>query len=67
LFDEVKPKLIELNKDGWNIVIFTNQAGVEKGKTRIDDITGKILDLSEEVRTRIRYWSLPTLILISHV
>lgn len=67
LFDEVKPKLIELNKDGWNIVIFTNQAGVEKGKTRIDDITGKILDLSEElgfplqacVATATNHWRKP--------
>jgi bifunctional polynucleotide phosphatase/kinase len=67
LFDEVVPKLKEIHKDGWNIVIFTNQAGVEKGKTRIDDITGKILDLAEElgfpiqacVATATNHWRKP--------
>eukprot|EP01117_Protostelium_nocturnum_P017879 TRINITY_DN735_c0_g1_i1.p1 TRINITY_DN735_c0_g1~~TRINITY_DN735_c0_g1_i1.p1 ORF type:complete len:534 (-),score=229.98 TRINITY_DN735_c0_g1_i1:52-1653(-) len=45
----VKSKLQEAHKDGYKIVIFTNQAGIEKGKTQRNHIEGKILDLSVEL------------------
>ena len=36
LFDDlIKNKLESLNKDGFRIVIFTNQAGVENGRTKV--------------------------------
>jgi bifunctional polynucleotide phosphatase/kinase len=47
----VQDKLKELNSNGYKVIIFTNQAGIEKNKQKPQDITGKILDLSEEVLT----------------
>jgi bifunctional polynucleotide phosphatase/kinase len=41
----VVKKLQDSYADGYKIVIFTNQAGVEKKKTSLSDIQGKILDL----------------------
>jgi len=34
LFDKVAPTIKKLEADGYKIVIFTNQLGIEKGKTR---------------------------------
>jgi len=47
--DSVPDKLKELHEDGFKIVIFTNQGGIEKGKQKKGDITGKILDLAEQL------------------
>jgi len=47
--DRVIPKLKELYEDGFKIIIFTNQGGIEKNKTNKSDITGKITDLAEEL------------------
>ena len=41
-FLNVKSKLEELIKDGYKIVIFTNQNGIQRGKTKAKDITNKI-------------------------
>ena len=49
----VVKKLAEKNKAGFKIVIFTNQAGIEKKNQKGEDIMGKILDLSAEVYTYI--------------
>eukprot|EP01114_Cavostelium_apophysatum_P015100 TRINITY_DN404_c0_g1_i1.p1 TRINITY_DN404_c0_g1~~TRINITY_DN404_c0_g1_i1.p1 ORF type:complete len:539 (+),score=163.75 TRINITY_DN404_c0_g1_i1:1629-3245(+) len=50
LYPDVPKKLKELYHDkGYKIVIFTNQAGIEKGKQRQDDITGKIIDIAVEL------------------
>ena len=49
LDDSVPKKLKELNESGYKIVIFTNQAGVEKGKTKLSDIQGKIEDVMNEL------------------
>eukprot|EP01101_Sappina_pedata_P004778 TRINITY_DN206_c0_g1_i1.p1 TRINITY_DN206_c0_g1~~TRINITY_DN206_c0_g1_i1.p1 ORF type:complete len:433 (-),score=177.45 TRINITY_DN206_c0_g1_i1:147-1328(-) len=46
---EVPTKLKALHADGYKIVIFTNQAGIEKNKTKKGDIMGKISMLSEEL------------------
>ncbi len=42
-------KLKELHEDGYKLVIFTNQAGITKGKTTTKDIQGKILDIIAEL------------------
>ena len=47
--DSVPNKLKELSKEGYRIVIFTNQAGVEKNHVKDSDIMGKIVDLAEVV------------------
>lgn len=38
----------------FKIVIFTNQAGIEKNKQNPDHIKGKIIDLSEELQIPIQ-------------
>ena len=47
--DEIPEKLKELHKDGYKIVIFTNQAGVEKKHVKLSDLKGKIQDIISEV------------------
>eukprot|EP01116_Phalansterium_solitarium_P020679 TRINITY_DN6162_c0_g1_i1.p2 TRINITY_DN6162_c0_g1~~TRINITY_DN6162_c0_g1_i1.p2 ORF type:complete len:430 (+),score=197.27 TRINITY_DN6162_c0_g1_i1:76-1365(+) len=49
LFPEVVPKLKELNTQGYKVVVFTNQAGIEKKNVKASDIEGKILDLAAEL------------------
>ncbi|XP_046395199.1 uncharacterized protein F21D5.5 [Ischnura elegans] len=41
-FAEVPAKLKELWKIGYKIVIFTNQAGVESGRLRVEDFKSKV-------------------------
>ena len=40
----------ELEKDGFKIVIFTNQLGVSTGKSNINDLKKKIQDISKEMK-----------------
>jgi len=47
--EKVPSKLKELHNQGFKIVIFTNQGGIEKNKQDKSDITGKILDLASEL------------------
>ena len=42
LSGKVSKKLKSLHEDGFNVVIFTNQAGIEKKKTKESDIKKKI-------------------------
>ncbi|KAB7506957.1 Bifunctional polynucleotide phosphatase/kinase [Armadillidium nasatum] len=42
LYTEVPGKLKQLYKDGYKIVIFTNQLGVSRGKISVKDIQSKI-------------------------
>tara|TARA_Y100000590_G_C15568702_1_gene957689 strand:- start:134 stop:1174 length:1041 start_codon:yes stop_codon:yes gene_type:complete len=44
-FENVASKLNNLIKDGYKIVIFTNQNGIPRGKAKLKDITNKIEDL----------------------
>lgn len=46
---KVVPTLKEYYNNGFKVVIFTNQAGIEKKKTKKGDLTGKILDLCKEL------------------
>jgi bifunctional polynucleotide phosphatase/kinase len=46
---KIKTKLLELHKEGYSIVLFTNQAGIEKKKVQAADIRGKIEDLEQDL------------------
>ncbi|ETO15489.1 hypothetical protein RFI_21873 [Reticulomyxa filosa] len=48
--DVIPKKLKELYADGFRIVIISNQNGISKGHQEESDITGKIIDLSDEVK-----------------
>mmetsp|Transcript_23892 Transcript_23892/g.33421 ORF Transcript_23892/g.33421 Transcript_23892/m.33421 type:complete len:358 (-) Transcript_23892:249-1322(-) len=47
--ESVPKKLRGLHSGGYKIVIFTNQAGIAKGRTAYSTIAGKIKDLSTEL------------------
>jgi len=47
--ESVPKKLKGLHNDGYKIVIFTNQAGIAKGRTSYDTIAGKIKDMSRDL------------------
>jgi len=51
VFDSPKivPKLNALYKEGYKIIIFTNQAGMEKKKTKPEDIKTKILAVANKL------------------
>jgi bifunctional polynucleotide phosphatase/kinase len=51
--ETVPKKLAELHKDGYRLIIFTNQAGIEKGHTKLDDIKRKCEKLIEETNAPI--------------
>lgn len=48
LYPEVPERLRELYRDGYRIVVFTNQKGIGTGKVRKSDITGKLMDISKD-------------------
>ena len=54
----VPKKLAELHKNGYRLIIFTNQAGIEKGHTKLDDIKRKCEKLIEETNAPILCLSL---------
>ena len=47
--ESVPAKLKELHQDNYKIVIFTNQAGIEKKKQKPGDLQGKIFDMCKEL------------------
>ena len=49
LHPEVPLKLKQLYRDGWKLVIFTNQRGISTGQTTAAAITGKISDIIERL------------------
>ena len=49
LHPEVPLKLKQLYRDGWKLVIFTNQRGISTGQTTAATITGKISDIIEHL------------------
>ena len=49
LHPEVPLKLKQLYRDGWKLVIFTNQRGISTGQTTAAAITGKISDIIEHL------------------
>ena len=74
-YASVPKKLKKLyNEENYRIVIFTNQGGIEKGKQIIDDITGKIIDISNElnipitalISTHKDYWRKPNTFMFNY-
>ncbi|CAF1018770.1 unnamed protein product [Adineta ricciae] len=51
--ETVPKKLAELHSNGYRLIIFTNQAGIEKLHTKLDDIKRKCEKLIEEVNAPI--------------
>ncbi|CAF3894858.1 unnamed protein product [Rotaria sordida] len=51
--ETVPKKLAELHKDGYRLIIFTNQGGIEKHHTKLDDIKRKCEKLIEETNAPI--------------
>ena len=51
----VKSKLHQLHKDGYRIVIFTNQGGIAKGRTKLDDIVFKLDSIIKEIGVPMDY------------
>eukprot|EP00045_Choanoeca_perplexa_P005658 m.47529 g.47529 ORF g.47529 m.47529 type:complete len:414 (+) comp13234_c0_seq1:76-1317(+) len=49
LYPEVVPKLKELHADGFKVVFVTNQAGVEKGKSTVQELTTKFTAMREAI------------------
>ena len=49
MYTEVPDKLRALHDDGFQIVVFTNQAGIDKGHTNPDHVTGKLMDIGNQV------------------
>jgi bifunctional polynucleotide phosphatase/kinase len=47
--DITKQKLVDLHKQGYTIVVFTNQGGVESGKTKVSDLSHKFEAIHKEV------------------
>jgi bifunctional polynucleotide phosphatase/kinase len=42
LYDDLtKDKLLKLSSEGFEIVVFSNQAGVESGRTKVSDLEFK--------------------------
>ena len=50
MFEEVPSKLAQLHKDGYKIVIMSNQKGLSTGASRAQDIQGKIDDLAADCK-----------------
>ena len=49
LNDKVSSKLNSLYKEGFKIVIFTNQLGIAKGHTNAEDIKTKVANIAAEM------------------
>ena len=45
--ESVKPKLQSLHKEGYTIVVFTNQGGVATGSTKVADLKIKFAKIQE--------------------
>tara|TARA_B100000963_G_C22582099_1_gene651319 strand:- start:41 stop:544 length:504 start_codon:yes stop_codon:yes gene_type:complete len=55
LNDMVKSKLKDLHLKGYRIVIFTNQGGISKGKTKLEDIIYKLDDIINKLDIPVDY------------
>ena len=49
LFDKVTPTIKKLSEEGFKIVIITNQAGIQKGHTKADDIKIKVANIAKTI------------------
>eukprot|EP01083_Nonionella_stella_P199913 732738_1 len=46
-------KLKQMHKNGYQIIIFTNQNGIGSGKQSLDSVSGKIIDISQQLEIPI--------------
>ncbi|KAL3859647.1 hypothetical protein ACJMK2_009861 [Sinanodonta woodiana] len=51
---EIPKKLKKLNEDGYKVVFFTNQLGVARGKTKIEDLQSKFTMIVERIGVPIQ-------------
>lgn len=56
LYHDVPGKLKQLHMNGYKIVIFTNQAGLSRGKFKISDFKGKIEKVVQKIGVPIQVW-----------
>ena len=54
LNDKVPEKMQSLAKDGYKVVIFTNQAGIEKNKTTVNEIQTKISNITNKLGMKMQ-------------
>ena len=58
LLSEVPGKLKDLHSDGFKIVVITNQAGVAKGKTKIEDFQTKVENIARKIGVPMQLWAI---------
>lgn len=47
--DKVSPKVKKFSDDGFKVVIFTNQNGIQKGHTKAEDIKKKVANIASSL------------------
>jgi bifunctional polynucleotide phosphatase/kinase len=55
---KVAPKIQQLFLEGYKIVIFTNQRGIEQGKVQVRDFKNKIVNISKALRVPLQVISI---------
>lgn len=55
-YQKIPQKLKTLHENGFKIVIFTNQAGVEKGKLLIDNLKRKIVTIQQRLEVPCQFF-----------
>ena len=55
---EVPGKLKSYHEDGYKIVVITNQAGVAKGKVKIEDFQTKVERIAEKIGVPMQLWAI---------
>ena len=58
LLSEVPGKLKSLHEDGYKIVVITNQAGVAKGKTKVEDFQTKVERIAQKIGVPMQLWAI---------
>lgn len=54
--NEIPAKLKKLHDNGFKIVVFTNQAGVESKKTTVDDVKKKIKMIQQRIEVPMQFF-----------
>lgn len=58
LYDEVPKKLKSLSDDGYKLVFITNQGGIEKGRTDLNELQYKFCRITEEIGCPVQVYIL---------
>ena len=48
------PTIKKYEKEGYKIVIFTNQAGIQKGHTKAEDIKKKVTNIAKAINIEMQ-------------